>query len=75
MDDDPELLNVHHSDRSGIWWSDQQYLAAQDEIRHLRRKVSDHEEALQLCLMRFKECGAKGHDRVIHMITKLLTKK
>lgn len=46
-----------------------------DERDHYRAHSMQLEEALQLCLMRFKECGAKGHDRVIHMITKLLTKK
>lgn len=44
--------------------------AAEDALR-----ISQLEEALQLCLMRFKECGAKGHDRIIYMITKLLTRK
>jgi hypothetical protein len=40
-----------------------------------RERIFQLEEALQLCLMRFRECGAKGHDRIIYMITKLLTKK
>lgn len=38
-------------------------------------RISQLEEALELCLLRFKECGAKGHDRVIYMLTKLLAKK
>lgn len=49
----------------GVWWSDEQY-------QQIKRERDEYEEALQLCLMRFKECGVRGHDKVIHLIQQLL---
>lgn len=60
MDDDPDQT---------LWWKNN------ESYQKLKAERDQFEEALQLCLMRFRECGAKGHDRVIYMLTKLLTKK